>query len=99
MLEWLQQWYVNHCDGEWEHENGISIGTIDNPGWSLTIYLRGTALEDLTIAYILDEKSEDDWIGYSIDKKIFKAVGGARNLTDMIEVFKKIVESQPEKAI
>lgn len=92
MIEWLQEWYISHCDGEWEHENGISIGTLDNPGWSLTIYLRDTKLESMVIPYILKEKSEDDWIGYSVDKGLFKAAGGPRNLNEMIEVFKNLFQ-------
>lgn len=27
---WLQSWYVGRCDGEWEHEFGVSIGALDN---------------------------------------------------------------------
>jgi len=33
-LKWLQQWYSEHCDGAWEHGFGITIETIDNPGWA-----------------------------------------------------------------
>ena len=47
-LSWLQQWYSAHCDGEWEHGPGITIETIDNPGWSMTILVEGTELESAT---------------------------------------------------
>ena len=36
---WLQAWYVSQCDGDWEHQNGISISTLDNPGWEVPIDL------------------------------------------------------------
>jgi hypothetical protein len=39
MLQWLQEWYLEQCDREWEHEYGIKIGTLDNPGWTITIDL------------------------------------------------------------
>ncbi len=42
---WLQYWYQIHCNGDWEHSSRIHIGTIDNPGWSLTINLEDTELE------------------------------------------------------
>ncbi len=45
MIEWLQSWYANHCDGVWEHTSGVRIDTIDNPGWSLKVDLIGTELE------------------------------------------------------
>jgi hypothetical protein len=35
LLGWLEQWYYDQCDGDWEHAYGIRIGTLDNPGWSL----------------------------------------------------------------
>lgn len=34
IFEWLQKWYKSQCDGDWEHEYGIKIETVDNPGWS-----------------------------------------------------------------
>ena len=43
-LSWLQQWYSAHCDGEWEHGFGVTIATLDNPGWSVTIDVEGTQL-------------------------------------------------------
>lgn len=41
----LQAWYAAHCNGDWEHQNGVSIGTLDNPGWSVKVELTGTALD------------------------------------------------------
>ncbi len=47
----LQRWYLGQCDGEWEHGYGVSIDTIDNPGWRLRVELADTALQEMT----------DDW--------------------------------------
>jgi hypothetical protein len=33
LISWLQRWYTAQCDGGWEHHYGITIGTLDNPGW------------------------------------------------------------------
>ena len=44
MLEWLQDWYLKQCDGGWEHEYGIKIETLDNPGWKVIIDLAYTEL-------------------------------------------------------
>ena len=30
-LAWLQAWYATQCDGDWEHANGVSIESLDNP--------------------------------------------------------------------
>lgn len=37
MIQWLQNWYSSNCDGDWEHDYGITIETIDNPGWNIKI--------------------------------------------------------------
>jgi hypothetical protein len=39
LLSQLQAWYLAHYDGDWEHGNGVSISTPDNPGWSIEIAL------------------------------------------------------------
>ncbi|GHB54781.1 hypothetical protein GCM10010331_48120 [Streptomyces xanthochromogenes] len=33
VLDRLQSWYSAQCNGDWEHEWGIKIDTLDNPGW------------------------------------------------------------------
>ena len=45
IINWLEEWYVSNCDGDWEHTFGITINTIDNPGWSRMT--KGTVLFDL----------------------------------------------------
>ena len=44
---WLEQWYLQQCDGEWEHSFGVTIGTLDNPGWTVRINLQGTPYDGL----------------------------------------------------
>ena len=40
-LQWLQQWYYAHCDDTWEHQHGITIQSLDNPGWLVKVDLAG----------------------------------------------------------
>jgi hypothetical protein len=42
----LTEWYLAQCNGEWEHRYGITIESLDNPGWRLRIDLAGTRLAD-----------------------------------------------------
>ena len=46
ILTRLSEWYVKQCDGDWEHQSGIRIHTLDNPGWRITVDLGGTKLAD-----------------------------------------------------
>ncbi|MGW6512521.1 Imm53 family immunity protein, partial [Streptomyces niveus] len=38
--------YAQQCGGEWEHERGVRIATLDNPGWTVSIDLEETELEE-----------------------------------------------------
>ena len=41
----IEDWYRAQCDDEWEHQFGMKIDPLDNPGWSVEIDLKGTNLE------------------------------------------------------
>ena len=45
ITNWLQDWYLEQCDGNWEHENQIKIYTLDNPGWTIKIDLKDLDIE------------------------------------------------------
>ncbi|EKB58756.1 immunity 53 family protein [Bergeyella zoohelcum] len=93
IIKWIENWYVSQCDGDWEHSYGIIIETIDNPGWSITIDLLETSIEKLFIEYSLTELSENNWYGYSVNQGQFKAVGDPTKLFFLLNLFKKIVET------
>ncbi len=73
---WLLEWYYTQCDGDWEHGNGITIGTIDNPGWYLKVSLDETEVENRTFQIIDINRSENDWLYCAVEEKIFKGFGG-----------------------
>ncbi len=50
ILQRLIGWYYGRCDGEWEHSWGVSIGTLDNPGWRVRIDLVDTPWESKEFA-------------------------------------------------
>jgi len=88
---WLQNWYAAQCNGEWEHQYGIQIDTIDNPGWRLRISLQKTGFESSDFA--IEQKGETDWFVCKIHEGIFEAYGGSKNLEDIFAAFRKCVES------
>ncbi len=62
-LRQLQAWFKSHCDGDWEHGNGVRIETLDNSGWSVSINLDGTDSEDGTFVEVVDSYNHDtNWI-------------------------------------
>lgn len=86
-FELLQNWYIQQCDGDWEHEFGIKIDTLDNPGWSVSIDLIGTNLENKNLTKINQLTTENDWIQCKVENYKFQGAGGPKNLTDIIHVF------------
>jgi hypothetical protein len=100
-LSWLQQWYSAHCDGEWEHGPGIEIETLDNPGWSMSISVEGTELASATFETFKSQRSETNWVHCSLLERAprsyrrFRGSGGASNLSEIIAIFRKWVESKP----
>jgi len=63
---WLQQWYLQQCDGDWEHGYGLHIGTLDNPGWTVDVNLAGTRYSELQGPEI----KENYELGYSRDEAV-----------------------------
>lgn len=63
----LDAWYAEQCDGEWEHEFGIKIQTLDNPGWLIQVDLSGTGSEGATLPANLDEDESGTWVHSSAD--------------------------------
>lgn len=92
ILNWIQEWYKTQCDGEWEHEYGIKVHTIDNPGWSMSIDLVYTQMEHIQIEYQLFEKSETDWYAFSIQGSVYHAAGDPNKLEFLLTKFKELTE-------
>ncbi len=48
-VQWLQTWYQAQCDNDWEHQYGVKIDSLDNPGWMVSIDLFGTLRRDVPL--------------------------------------------------
>ncbi|MDN3015877.1 immunity 53 family protein [Paenibacillus sp. BSR1-1] len=92
----MQKWYLQQCDGDWEHQFGISVQNLDNPGWMLTIDLEGTNLEDKHMDKIEIIRNEQDWLDCWIEfdkyKYKFHGAGGPNNLEEILTIFKNWAE-------
>ncbi len=87
-LRFLEEWYSSNVNGEWEHQYGVRIDTLDNPGWSLTVDLRGTDLAGASLEPVKDLASDVDWYSCSISDGKFQAQGGPRMLLRIVELFR-----------
>ena len=91
----LQEWYHSQCNDDWEHSYGITIGNIDNPGWTVKIDLRDTELEHVDFpefSYGVAEQAEssgDNWLLCRRVGNEFDGCGGPHKLTEILDTFLK----------
>ena len=86
-LRRLQEWYASQCDGDWEHEYGIQIETLDNPGWSVEIDLAETELEGVEYAAVKDLAPEREWVHTRVEGAKFQGDGGPPMLAVILRHF------------
>ncbi len=92
-LAYLQDWYARHCNGDWEHDSRVRIGTLDNPGWRLWVNLEDTELSGRRIPRTRDESSDGDWVDYGSDGLTFAAACGPQGLVRALAAFRALAES------
>ncbi|MCL2368434.1 MAG: immunity 53 family protein [Oscillospiraceae bacterium] len=93
LFDWLTKWFQSYCDGDWEHSYGITIETLDNPGWWVKIYLWGTDLENKDFAKVTIDDGDDDWISCKVENYFFEGFGDLGKLKEIITIFKNWVEA------
>jgi len=87
MIRKLESWYVDQCDGDWEHGLGITIESLDNPGWMLRINIEATSLDQSGFDWVKIERSDLDWVFYRSTGRLFEAACGPQNLEEAIRLF------------
>jgi Immunity protein 53 len=99
-LIWLTRWYASQCNGSWEHQNGVKLDTLDNPGWILTINLEDTDLENRPFepqrngaeSQAYDPTKMLSWWICRVEKKEFIAACGPHDLPAIISIFRQWVD-------
>ena len=87
-FEALQHWYQKQCDGHWEHRYGVTIQSLDNPGWLLTVDLVDTPLQDTPFGN-LTEYAEDsqNWVDCRRKGNVFHGACGPLQLERVVRIF------------
>jgi hypothetical protein len=99
VLYLLQRWYVAQCDDDWEHSEGVTIETLDNPGWRVRINLRGTELESVVPDWVKVQRSEHDWLQWRATEAVFEAACGPTNLGEALAAFLNLSDDKPYRSI
>lgn len=96
IIQWLQDWTKSQIDGDWEHELGISISMLDNPGWVLSADVSNYG-EFLKETKPLGRDNDVDWIDFEV-RVIAKTYvyieifGDISKLNKILYSFKAIIE-------
>jgi hypothetical protein len=104
-LSWLEHWYQEQCDGEWEHACGVTVETLDNPGWLVTIDLRGVepeAVASTRVVSVLGEppsemngnKGGAVWMTCKVESGKFIGAGDPSQLRAILAQFKSFIEAR-----
>ena len=65
IIQWLQDWTKSQIDGDWEHELGVSISMLDNPGWILSADVSNYG-DFLKETKPLGRDNDVDWIDFEV---------------------------------
>ena len=100
IMQWLQDWTKSQIDGDWEHELGISISMLDNPGWILSADISNYG-DFLKETKPLGRDNDVDWIDFEI-RVIAKTYvyieifGDISKLNKILYSFKAIIQELEE---
>jgi hypothetical protein len=92
ILEWLQEWFVLQCDGDWEHSKGILIDTLDNPGWRVRIDV--SKVEGRSDQIIVDDRHGEKWAVCRIEGEMFNGFGAPKSLERILSEFKLYIDRE-----
>lgn len=88
----IETWYKEQCNGDWEHSYGVSITTLDNPGWYVEIDLAETAWSHVAKGFLRAERTDSDWVQSEVKNSKFVGSGGIANLGEIMQIFLQIVD-------
>jgi hypothetical protein len=97
-VEFLQAWYQAQSNGHWEQSQGVTIESLDNPGWLVTIDLYGTPLANRAMPAIRRDVSKSDWIVCEVERNRFRGQGDPEKLLSIIQIFQAWAESEAARA-
>ncbi len=84
----LQKWYLKQCDGHWEHRYGVTIQSLDNPGWLITVDLVDTPLQEIPFGDLMEEADDrQNWLDCRRKGNKFLGACGPLQLSRVVRIF------------
>jgi Immunity protein 53 len=92
----ITAWYQRHCNGCWEHQQGVRLETLDNPGWLLTLDLIHTDLQGRTMPEVREGIAPEDhpvsprWIHCSVTDNQFRGACDPTQVARLFQIFQQV---------
>ena len=83
-IERINAWYIANCDGDWEHQQGVVIETLDNPGWRIQVDLSGTTKATSEFEPV-ERLHETEWISLKVQGETLQGACSPTVLSEMLE--------------
>src|SRR6476659_5226461 len=94
LLAQLAAWFATQYNGEWEHQDGITLESCDNPGWILKVDLMDTPLQSkpfdpfhVGCGEAGLQFGDCEWLHCSVKDKKFVGAGSPAALSKILAVF------------
>lgn len=92
-FRFVQDWYSAQCDEEWEHAYGVTIKTLDNPGWIFEIDIVDTDVDGRRLTKVLIEPGPGQWIWAWCDGRKYSSACDPLSLEEAFGRFRAFVEN------
>ena len=90
ILKWLEMWNrSNRSNSSWDNIYGITICTLDNPGWLVKIELSETPLAGKDYENFSIDNGDNDWIVCRVTNGVFEGIGDPYKLEEILVIFRK----------
>ena len=86
-VAFLQEWYRDACNSEWEQTRGVTIESLSSPGWIVTVDLAETSLDGVPMDPLRAQRSSSDWIDCRVELNQFIGSGDPAKLSTILHVF------------
>ena len=90
-IKWLLKWLESQYKVSWQGQHVVSVGTLDNPGWTLQVKVNETILQNQLFSEIIIYRTEHDWIDCFVRDGWFMGAGGPHNLPEIVQIFRNWV--------
>lgn len=95
---WAIEQHKKTIYADWDYDCGIRIETLDNPGWSVYIYLRNTKYKNKNFEEIIINNGDNDWMFCKIENDVFKGDGDPSKLQKILETFRCWTEKNEKQS-